>query len=47
MRVRMTHPKLPGREIWVRPAGVKARQRAGWKVATEASKPEVKSEGGK
>lgn len=29
-RVRMTHPKLPGREIWVRPGGVAARERAGW-----------------
>ena len=30
--VRMEHPKLPGRHIMVRPAGVKARERAGWQV---------------
>lgn len=34
-KVRMTHPKLPGREIWIRPAGVKARERAGWKVTPQ------------
>lgn len=33
-RVDMVHPKLPGRTIKVRPAGVKARQRAGWQLAT-------------
>lgn len=34
-KVRMTHSKLPGQEILVREGGVKARERAGWKVATE------------
>lgn len=34
-KVRMTHTTLPGREIQVREGGVKARERAGWKVATE------------
>lgn len=34
-KVRMTHQKLPGREIFVREGGVKARERAGWKVVTE------------
>jgi hypothetical protein len=37
-RVRMTHPKLPDREIWVRPAGVKARERAGWRVGATPRK---------
>lgn len=31
-RVRMEHPKLPGRHIMMRPGGVKARERAGWHV---------------
>ena len=31
-RVRMEHPKLPGRHIMVRPAAVTAHERAGWQV---------------
>jgi len=32
----MEHPRLPGRHIMVRPAGVKARQSWGWHVVNEA-----------
>lgn len=31
-KVQMTHPKLPGRTIEVRPGAVKSRERAGWKL---------------
>lgn len=42
-RVDMVHPKLPGRTIRVRPAGVKARQRAGWQLAPKAKAEKEKA----
>lgn len=40
--VRMTHPDLPGREIWVvNPAGVPIHRQSGWR--TEEDNPQGKS----
>lgn len=35
MRVRMTHPTLPGREITVAEQSVPHHERAGWQLAAE------------
>jgi hypothetical protein len=35
MKVRMSHPKLPGVVIEIRESGVEARLRAGWKRVTD------------
>lgn len=38
-RVPMEHPNLPEQIIHVRPAGVDARKRRGWKLVARATPP--------